>query len=208
MSDPGLSHVPDLNPTRQQLDELDTLIHRMLGLPVNHLDEELIAIAEERRTQRPRLMDHSSVPLSLKTEMPDNQSPPTANHGSQKVDYLGPSVFEKQPVVVENQIEQAVTDSVLPAGSDAPQDARTMGGGGRGDASRPTLHAPRLTLRLAWMLPLVGVNLLFDCLTFPLGPPGRWLRGDSGRLFLGWTGLALLVAALSWGFLEWMGWLW
>jgi hypothetical protein len=51
---------------------------------------------------------------------------------------------------------------------------------------------------------LVGVNVVFNGLTFMLGPAGRWLRSPAGKSFLGWTGIGLLVIALVWGLLDWI----
>lgn len=58
-----------------------------------------------------------------------------------------------------------------------------------------------------WLYPVLGLNLLFDGLTFLLGPVGRWLRSETGRLVMGWAGVGLLLAALLWTFLGWMGWI-
>jgi hypothetical protein len=48
-----------------------------------------------------------------------------------------------------------------------------------------------------WLLPLRFTNGIFDVLTQLLGPLGSWLRQPSGRTFLGWLGLALLLAAIA-----------
>jgi hypothetical protein len=56
--------------------------------------------------------------------------------------------------------------------------------------------------------PLVWANRAFDGCAARLGPPGRWLCGPRGKALLGWTGLALLSAAVAWGVLDWMGWTW
>src|SRR5436309_3247602 len=47
------SKTTAVHPTRQQLDELDALLRRMLELPVNQIDEELAAAREDARQPRP-----------------------------------------------------------------------------------------------------------------------------------------------------------
>src|SRR5207248_94689 len=56
------------------------------------------------------------------------------------------------------------------------------------------------------LFPLVALNWIFDLYTFPLGPPGRWLRGPGGRTLLGAIGLVCWTLALTWGLVAWMGW--
>src|SRR5260370_35039564 len=61
---PGRTHVmsaslstrsrsPAAHPTRQQLDELDAMLKRMLELPVNQIDEELAAARAAARPPAP-----------------------------------------------------------------------------------------------------------------------------------------------------------
>src|SRR5207302_5916984 len=45
---------------------------------------------------------------------------------------------------------------------------------------------------------IVGLNRAFEYGAGCFGPPGRWLSGPLGKTFLGWTGLAFLVAAGAW----------
>jgi hypothetical protein len=51
---------------------------------------------------------------------------------------------------------------------------------------------------------LVGINRHFDRATAWLGGAGRWLRGEQGRNLLGWTGVAMLGAALVWAALRFL----
>jgi hypothetical protein len=55
---------------------------------------------------------------------------------------------------------------------------------------------------------LIRANQAFDRWTYPLGTAGHWLRSMEGRGVLGWVGVALLMIALIWGILDWMGWIW
>jgi hypothetical protein len=45
---------------------------------------------------------------------------------------------------------------------------------------------------------LVEINDTFEGFTAWLGPLGRWMQGEQGRSFVGWSGLAMIVAALLW----------
>jgi hypothetical protein len=58
------------------------------------------------------------------------------------------------------------------------------------------------------LLPLVLFNRAFDLFLLPLGPLGGWLRGRSGRNFLGTLGLACLLAALALAVADGIGWTW
>jgi hypothetical protein len=55
------------------------------------------------------------------------------------------------------------------------------------------------------MLTLLAFNRIFDRSTTLFGGVGRWLRGDDGRLILGWLGIAMLAIALIWFALEFLG---
>ena len=70
---------------------------------------------------------------------------------------------------------------------------------------KPTM--PGADRRTPWFLwPLVGFNAVFDACLLPWGPLGRWLRGPTGRAFLGILGLLFLTAAAAWAAAEWIGW--
>ena len=68
--------------------------------------------------------------------------------------------------------------------------------------TKPSANRP--TPWLLW--PLVGFNAVFDACLLPWGPLGRWLRGPTGRAFLGILGLLFLTAAAAWAAAEWIGW--
>jgi hypothetical protein len=51
---------------------------------------------------------------------------------------------------------------------------------------------------------LIVVNRTFDRGTAWLGGAGRWLRGEQGRAAIGWTGIAMLGAALVWAALRFL----
>jgi hypothetical protein len=55
-----------------------------------------------------------------------------------------------------------------------------------------------------WLWPLKFANGAFDVFTHLLGPLGSWLRQPSGRNFLGWLGLVLLLAAIALQVVMWV----
>jgi hypothetical protein len=71
-------------------------------------------------------------------------------------------------------------------------------------AYRPSVPPPAPLV----LLPLVGINRLFDGFVIGFGPPGRWLRSPAGRTFLGVSGLMMTAGGVAWGALEWFGWTW
>lgn len=58
------------------------------------------------------------------------------------------------------------------------------------------------------LLPLLWFNQGFDACLAPLGVPGRWLCGSSGRQTLGFIGLTCLAAAVAIAASAGMGWTW
>jgi hypothetical protein len=71
---------------------------------------------------------------------------------------------------------------------------------------RSRLLAATAPRRRWWLWPLAAVNGVFDVFTYLLGPLGAWLRQPGGRLFLGWMGVALLLAAAGLQIALWCGW--
>lgn len=56
--------------------------------------------------------------------------------------------------------------------------------------------------------PLLWINQNFDHATAYLGTFGQRLRSYSGRNVLGISGIALLLVAVGWVLMDWMGWNW
>lgn len=180
MSIPGLSHPSAIpHPTRQQLDELDALLQQMLGLPVH--------------------------PPSEDWEPPPANLPPPADHAPSL------SVAGEASSEAAAPIETAPPALALPP---VPPVLPALPAPGSFSARARSAAAERIAIgsqqppMAVWLWPVVGVNLLFDGLTYLLGPLGRWLRGSSGRALLGWIGLGLLAAAAAWALADWLAWIW
>lgn len=228
MSTPASSGTADaLQATQQQLDELETLIQRMLAVPVHQLDDE------------PELPD---IPPAIKQtesqrdyETPVNQYAPSWDDATSSTlaDFaVGEEPVRPEPTPVHSESESATMACIeLPeTGADSPLAARfefldsksadvpdwnnSVPRVAPEPIARPVaVAAPRPIEesfleplpRLAWWLwLLVKVNRAFDGLTRCLGTPGRRLRRPQGRAVLGWIGVLSLGAALAWALLDWI----
>jgi hypothetical protein len=192
MSTPVPPRSPGLpSPTRQQLDELDALLQRMLALPVNPLDEP-------NPTADPAATPASTVSQPAAEVSSTGSTSTAAAEGfsvrTLSLIQLGSSQPESPAsgngTVSSPTARVAVAEpGVAPVSSPAP-------------AERERVPTP------LWLRPLVWGNRIFDRCAGLLGAPGRWLRRPWGRTLLGLTGLLLLAAALGWMVLDWMGWPW
>lgn len=97
-----------LNPTRQQLDELDALLQRMLELPVSKLDEEEEHAENEEPADEPT---PAAPPMPSPPLVAVNESPPTSPPVSYvMVETASPrplplaSGFEPQPPLLKPQL--------------------------------------------------------------------------------------------------------
>jgi hypothetical protein len=50
---------------------------------------------------------------------------------------------------------------------------------------------------LLW--PVVLFNWMLEYFLCAFGPPGRWLASETGKDFLGWCGLLMIIGAAAWG---------
>jgi hypothetical protein len=165
--------------TREQLDELDALLQRMLELPVDPTGGD-----GERPDDVPRA---PAVSVTEAPPPPEPAAPPSAAVASAPAPTL-PAVaraLEAPPPRPPDAPSLPVSWTETPPQPNPP---------------RPAKAAP------PWVGALVQVNRVFDRVTRPLGTPGSWLRGPRGRALLGWTGLLLLATALALSLLGWSGW--
>lgn len=171
-------------PTRQQLDDLDALLQRMLALPVSPTEEE--------PPPEPPLPEPPPPPMMLEPP-PGNMvlsdpilAPPP----------LPPEPPEPRPLPLLNPVPpHARRPPTLSRPEPAPLPPPVPG------ASRP----PAVPLLLR---PLVWCNRGYDRVALSLGGVGDWLRRPIGRALLGLTGLVLLAAAAALVVLDRMGWAW
>jgi hypothetical protein len=178
MSDATVRPGGSAHPTRQQLDDLEALMQRMLALPVNQGDDEPGA-------ELPSISPEAGVPLREET------APPVSEQE-------GPW----HPVAPSADL---VVSEPVPVSSPAkPQAAPLM----KAPAvlARVGRRWPRWIAPVVW--PVVWINRTFDNGTVPLGRAGRWIRSRQGRALLGALGLIFIAAAIGWTILSFVGWTW
>ncbi len=191
-----------LHPTRQQLDELDALMERMLELPVNPAAEEAKSPGVEEQA----------------FSSPSDTSPfaEFSPHGiaSYQTEESDASVTNPEGALLSSTLgkENGVSSVQYSNGQSPFRLAESTSlavnhGAGSKIAFTRTLAAvaddgPPPSL---WLWPVVGINQIYDAVMGGLGSPGRIMRG-TGRAWLGWVGLLMLAAALAWGVFDWLQW--
>lgn len=214
--------VPN-NSMRQQLDELDSLLQRMLALPINQLDETPAAPPPPPRQPAPQ-PQVTFVPPPPRPGTAEGWRPPA-------MVLLADSGPVPQPAAAPQPVERGWSinlnpqfgSSVLAPPADPtppPPPQPTM----RLDTPpqvEPTFtppqpipepmvsYRPRRDVPPSPLLaPLVAFNQLFDAILGLFGPPGRWLCGPVGRGLMGTAGILMLLGGIAWGVAEYHGWSW
>jgi hypothetical protein len=188
--------TPAPQPTRQQLDDLDALLQRMLALPVDPGEESADARPAEPPTPVPQYPEPPAGNLVLSEPEPPPPSPPSAPRPAPRP--AAPQALEPQasvPLPVLNPVPPTERRPPVLAVPEPLPPRQALA------ASRP--RGVPLLLR-----PILWLNRQFDSLTFNLGSPGRWLRRPTGRTVLGFLGLLLLAAAVTLVLLDRFGWTW
>jgi len=157
--------------TRQQLDELDELLQRMLALPITSADAGSAAPAPASLGQAPSMrltappLPTMEPPRPVFSPLPAPPMPapePTTPIIDRKV--VAPSV-------------QIRTAHHAPAPATSP--------------ANPAEPPREPVFFLLW--PLVALNWLFDATIGLFGPPGWLIRSGFGKNVLGLAGIALLL---------------
>ncbi len=198
MSTPAPPHSPiSLHPVRQQLDELDGLLQRMLELPVEPADS-----ADPSRPQSWEKEREGDVEASGNSALLESSGPEPGSSQSTS------PLFSDFQFTLSDHGPETVAAS-LPASS--PRLGQGWDGG-RESAGQPQSSLPQADeweeRTSIWLWPLVALNRMADACLGRLGRPGRWWQGTWGRACLGLMGLLLLTGALLWGILDWMQWTW
>ncbi len=179
------------HPTRQQLDDLDDLLRRMLELPVN-APEESGADGPPPETPFSTLQE-SPVAVSFS----DPLTPPPGN--MILVDPIAPRPIQEAPPQPRPAASVPATPLELPLLNPIPPAERTgvplLPQADPRRSGQAALLASRPAASPMWLRPILWVNRSFDRTAFTFGSPGRWLRQPGGRAVLGMVGLLLLAAA-------------
>lgn len=195
-------------PTRQQLDEIDALLKRMLTLPPlpgesadpsESPTAPMTYPAPSIREVPPPRNPSPGEPLVREWRVEWPQAP--APQPSSVVAWGSPAPAGPPPAVGPAPVPVAapVAANHLPFAVEIPAGPAPI----PGQPPPSTVEPPdSLPIQL-----LVLLNGTFNVLTYLLGPVGTWLRGP-GRTALGWCGILLLLAAAAWAAGEWIGYDW
>jgi hypothetical protein len=168
-------------PTREQLDELDALMERMLALPV----DQLVEARDPERTDSAPSVEREVAPAAASQ-----------------------SVLTSEALVARPVQTERAPPTPAPRQEVVRRPAAHRGPTGR--INEPVISAAAGTgpPMPGWLRPLRPANQVFDAVTQWLGPLGRWLRGPRGRCLIGWTGVLFLVAAVGWALWDAVDWSW
>jgi hypothetical protein len=208
-----------VHPTRQQLDELEALLQRMLALPVNQLEGESSSLSLPALTpidMPPDWESGDAAVLSAESARPPREHGPTdkSERATDETRAAGSGQLSKS-LAVTGDADEPERSSDSPRWTE-PEETQNVAAAATNltIVTRPAIgerpwQLPVRARRIPWALrPLVWSNRAFDRCAGRLGASGRWLRGPSGRGLIGWSGIALLASAAAWAWLEWMGWTW
>lgn len=165
------------------LAELDTLLERMLALPVQHVEEPAPAPPPQSQPQSEHGIPTPPAAV-LETVAALEQEPPlplqtTINDDLYLQTILSEHVTEEKPPQ-DQLLELPPSLPLRPPIAPPPP--------------LPTMHVNAPDLPPLSMKPILWLNRGFDGLTRRLGPAGAWLRSGTGRTVLGWLGLLMLLA--------------
>ena len=228
--------TPTANPTRQQLEELDFLLQRMLSLPANQQVTEIPpapqAVAPPvYAAPAPVRSAFSSAPLPAPAAMPPmpaprrKAEPPSGEHvwNVPLPSTTGPAVINPWPMGIESLTASAtstVSPRPVPPPPPAPVRLRVAPMTPLEPAPPPQRfrmepHRPSPAVLEPveaplpfYLWPLGAVDRSIGGAFSALGAPGRWLGAGSGKVFFGWCGLAMITAAVVWGIVDYMGLTW
>ncbi|MFO0809506.1 MAG: hypothetical protein U0746_12845 [Gemmataceae bacterium] len=225
--------VPN-NSMRQQLDELDSLLQRMLSLPINQLDENQPAASPRAAAPVAAAPQVTFVPPPPKpTAQPaEGWRPPAmvllADSGPVQPPAAPESSFDRSwSINLNPQFGSSVLGPapapapVAPARPTAPVPAPTPSSLHIEPIPQPvvrasvpipepvTAYTPRRDEPPPPLLaPLVAFNQLFDAIVGLFGPLGRCVCGPVGRNILGMAGVLMFLGGIAWGLMEYNGWSW
>lgn len=190
-------------PTRQQLDELDALMQRMLALPVHQAEEDSckslaveIGLTPATSSNPAPSVDHVTAaehdtPYSQEFAFGDDPDP--SPEGSPIGDQAQPDTAAHFPILVAPRWITRGAPRALVDTHARPEPVQ------KSVAKDPVPW---------WLAPAWCLNWLFEALTCRLGPVGRAMQSPLGRMVLGTLGILSLLSAVGWAAMLRMGWTW
>jgi hypothetical protein len=220
------SSPPAANSMRQQLDELDALLQRMLTMPINQTEDGAAEPAPvmSRSAEGPVNGAIGTVPIRRPQMMLlDGSAPvrppetPPANwdphwninlNPQQGSSILGPrSPSAQQHPAQSPPIWRAETVAVSPGRPEpTPQPGPSATPEQLETTFAPAAERPLDNVTPLALAPLVALNRLFDAALLCFGPVGQWFCTSAGRNLLGYVGVALLLGSAAWSATGWFGW--
>jgi hypothetical protein len=215
----------DFDPTRQQLEDLQSLLDRMLQIPVLQPGDVAEHVLPALRLKGPSLLvPPGSREIDSKNSLPTaSVEPPLAPVPPPLKRLTEPIVVAPAPLLGPAQSVRAKSEPqqsiVVTAAASSPSPAGTAPTPVQSEnepvqwppialaipSSGVTAKLPRFDVgppQPLALLPLRAINWCFDTALSPLGTPGRWLSSRPGRNLLGWTGVILILLAAGWGTTE------
>lgn len=182
--------------TRQQLDELDALLQRMLSVPLT--DTPLPAVPARPAEVAPARPDPLPMPPSWRADPP---LPAASSASVPHITFVEPPSSVSPPPVPAPKPAPPLPKPPAPAPAKAapplPKPVAVV------PPPLPAPAPPKATAELTpapdappvpyVFLPLVAVNAVFDAALGLLGPPGRVLRSGFFKHLYGLAGLGLIA---------------
>jgi hypothetical protein len=196
--------------TRQQLDELDALLQRMLDLPMNSEPAHVEPFAAVATAPLPPVLSQGSVlprPATIAEPMqhtwrmtPPDLPRPAPVDTTVDAQFAAEAPYPYSMVYGQQPVAETLPPFAEPVGS-SPPEAAPYAAPAWAVAAAST-HEPTGSFLLT---PIIVLNGVFDALTYLLGPLGAWLRQGSGRNALGWLGIVMILGAIGLALADWGG---
>jgi hypothetical protein len=180
--------------TRQQLDELDALLQRMLAVP---LTDTPLPPLPPPAARAAALADPPPLPPSWRTDPPLPASGASIPHlalvdppSSPTLKFEPPPAPKPAPAPVPKPVPAAAAPAPKPAPAPLPLPLPLPPAPKPAAAIAPAPDAPPVPYAL---LPLVAVNAVFDAACGAFGPLGRVFRSGFFKHLYGLAGLGLIA---------------
>lgn len=213
--------APNRNSVRQQLDELDALLQRMLALPING-DGQPAAEPSHSAPMKDgwKAQAMTLLPASDPVPPPNTPEPPrwdpnwsinlNPQNGSSILGERSPAAAAFRPPMVTapttfippEPVVYPMTTPIQPAMPAAPEPPSVISFPEPPSYGRSPSRPSPLPI-LAW--PFVAIDRIFDTLA-SLFPFGTLLSTRLGKNFIGLLGIAMILGGVAWGVLDFLGW--
>lgn len=205
-----------LQSTKQMLDELDSLMERMLALPMNDLEggADTATVAPKKSPplaarltviealpEKPPVLEKTTPAKEVGLPHPTLNAPHLPRQDEDARDARDTRDMRETREMALPEVEPA-RPAPKPLTNDiAPPSVMTEIEPLLADIPAPA----KPSIRSRMVVPFLWLNHQFDQATVWL-PGGEWLRSVLGRHVLGASGVAMTVVAIGWLLKDWLGW--